>query len=157
MANLKNSLFSGSSPDNNSSNPSISYQFLTAVVKGKQNQWAICGANAASSSLLIFYNGARPSMSSYNPISKEGAIILSISSDNSNSTQGIFYEGVMTSSYLSNVTEDLVQANIITAKYTTALLTSGPKLTLSSLISLQATTPGYITRYIAHSGSTINT
>lgn len=35
MADLENGLFSGSSPDNNSGDPLISYRFLTAVVKGK--------------------------------------------------------------------------------------------------------------------------
>jgi hypothetical protein len=157
MADLENGLFSGSSPDNNSGDPSISYRFLTAVVKGKANQWAIRGANAASGSLSTFYSGARPSVSGYNPMSKEGAIILGIGGDNSNGAQGTFYEGVMTSGYPSDATENSVQANIVAAKYATASLTSGTKLTVGSSISLRATTSGYTTRYIAHSGSTVNT
>jgi hypothetical protein len=157
MADLENGLFSGSSPKNNPGDPSISHRFLTAVVKGKPNQWAIRGANAASGSLLTFYSGASPSVSGYNPMSKEGAIVLGIGGDNSNGAQGTFYEGVMTSGYPSDATENSVQANIVAAKYAVAPLTDGPKLTVGSSISLRATTPGYTTRYIAHTGSTVHT
>ncbi|KAL5360621.1 Arabinosidase B [Aspergillus floccosus] len=157
MADLENGLFSGSNPKNNAGDPSVSYRFLTAVVKGKPNQWAIRGANAASGSLSTYYNGARPSVSGYNPMSKEGAIILGIGGDNSVGAQGTFYEGVMTSGYPSDATENSVQANIVAAKYAVAPLSSGPSLTVGSSISLRATTSCCTTRYIAHSGSTIST
>jgi hypothetical protein len=88
---------------------------------------------------------------------KEGAIILGIGGDNSIGAQGTFYEGVMTSGYPSDATENAVQANIVAAGYAVTSLTSGPALTVGSAISLRATTPGYNTRYIAHSGSTVNT
>ncbi|GIJ92443.1 hypothetical protein Asppvi_011425 [Aspergillus pseudoviridinutans] len=157
MADLENGLFSGSSPANNAGDPSISDRFLTAIVKGKPNQWAIRGGNAASGSLSTFYSGARPSVSGYNPMSKEGSIILGIGGDNSVGAQGTFYEGVMTSGYPSDATENSVQANIVAAKYAVASLTSGPQLTVGSSVSLRATTPGYTTRYITHNGSTVNT
>lgn len=157
MADLENGLFSGSGSGNNAGDPSISYRFVTAAVKGEPNQWAIRGANAASGSLSTYYSGARPSASGYNPMSKEGAIILGIGGDNSVSAQGTFYEGVMTSGYPSDATENSVQANIVAAKYATTSLTSGPALTVGSSISLRATTSCCTTRYIAHTGSTINT
>ena len=50
---------------------------------------------------------------------KEGAIILGIGGDNSNGAQGTFYEGVMTSGYPSDDTENSVQENIISAIYST--------------------------------------
>jgi hypothetical protein len=112
MADLKNGLFSGSSAGNNAGDPSISTRFTTAVVKGEPNQWAIRGGNAASGALSTYYSGARPSVSGYNPMSKEGAIILGIGGDNSNGAQGTFYEGVMTSGYPSDATENAVQANL---------------------------------------------
>jgi hypothetical protein len=90
-------------------------------------------------------------------MSKEGAIILGIGGDNSISAQGTFYEGVMTTGYPSDATEASVQANIVAAKYATTSLTSGPALTVGSSISFQATTPGYTTRYLAHTGATVNT
>ncbi|KAH8714751.1 glycoside hydrolase family 54 protein [Ilyonectria robusta] len=157
MADLENGLFSGISSGNNAGDPSISYRFVTAAIKGGPNLWAIRGANAASGSLSTYYSGARPTASGYNPMKKEGAIILGIGGDNSVSAQGTFYEGVMTSGYPSDATENSVQANIVAAKYSTVSLTSGPALTAGSSISLRATTSCCTTRYIAHTGSTINT
>ena len=54
----------------------------------------------------------RPNVSGYNPMHKEGAIILGIGGDNSKGATGTFYEGVMTSGYPSDATENAVQANI---------------------------------------------
>lgn len=155
MADLENNLFSGLNEGQNTANPSISYRFVTAAIKGQPNQWAIRGANAASGSFSTYYSGARPS--GYNPMHEEGAVILGIGGDNSNGAQGTFYEGAMTDGYPSDATENSVQANIVAAKYATTSLTSGPALTVGSSIKLQATTPGYTTRYLAHTGSTINT
>jgi hypothetical protein len=90
-------------------------------------------------------------------MSKEGAIILGIGGDNSNGAQGTFYEGVMTSGYPTDATENSVQANIVAAKYATTSLTSGTALTVGSAISLHVTTAGYTTRYIAHTDTTVNT
>lgn len=90
-------------------------------------------------------------------MSKEGAIILGIGGDNSVGAQGTFYEGVMTSGYPSDATENSVQANIVAAKYAVAPLTSGPALTVGSSVSFRATTACCTTRYIAHTGSTVNT
>ncbi|KAL6702421.1 hypothetical protein ACN47E_001872 [Coniothyrium glycines] len=157
MADLENGLFSGANPKNNAADPSVSYRFLTSLIKGGANKWAIKGANAASGSLSTYYNGARPSASGYNPMSKEGAIILGIGGDNSNGAQGTFYEGVMTTGYPSDATENSVQANIVAAKYATTSLVSGPAVTVGSSISFRATTPGYTDRYLAHSGATVNT
>ncbi|KAM0449675.1 hypothetical protein ACHAO4_007340 [Trichoderma viride] len=157
MADLENGLFSGANPKNNAADPSISYRFATTALKGESNQWALRGGNAASGSLSTYYSGTRPSVSGYNPMSKEGAIILGIGGDNSNGAQGTFYEGVMTSGYPSDATENSVQANIVAAKYATTSLTSGPALSVGSHISLRATTSCCTTRYIAHTGTTVNT
>jgi formylmethanofuran dehydrogenase subunit C len=48
---------------------------------------------------------------------KEGAIILGIGGDNSKGSAGTFYEGVMTSGFPSDATENSVQANIVAAGY----------------------------------------
>ncbi|RYO16518.1 putative alpha-L-arabinofuranosidase B [Alternaria arborescens] len=157
MADLENGLFSGANPKNNPADPSVSYRFLTTLLKGGANKWAIKGGNAASGALSTYYNGARPSASGYNPMSKEGAIILGIGGDNSNGAQGTFYEGVMTSGYPTDATESAVQANVVAAKYATTSLTSGPAYTVGSSISLRAITAGYTDRYLAHNGATVNT
>jgi hypothetical protein len=118
MADMENGLFSGESAGNNSADPTIDNRFTTAMVEGESNQWAILGGNAQSGSLSTFYSGVRPS--GYNPMHKQGAILLGIGGDNSKGSSGTFYEGVMTSGYPSAATEASVQANIVAAGYTTA-------------------------------------
>ncbi|PWY83827.1 alpha-L-arabinofuranosidase B [Aspergillus sclerotioniger CBS 115572] len=157
MVDMENNLFSGADEGYNSGDPSISYRFLAAAVKGGPDEWSIRGANAASGSLSTYYSGVRPDYTGYNPMSKEGSIILGIGGDNSNGAQGTFYEGVMTSGYPSDATENSVQANIVDAGYAVTSLTSGPTLTAGDTISLRVTTPGYTTRYIAHTDTTVNT
>ena len=56
---------------------------------------------------------------------KEGAIILGTGGDNSDGAQGTFYEGVMTSGYPSDATENAVQANIVAAGYSTSTGSTG--------------------------------
>ncbi|KXS97135.1 hypothetical protein AC578_2912 [Pseudocercospora eumusae] len=155
MADLENGLFSGSSPKLNAGDPVLTYKFLTAVVKGQPNQWAIRGGDASAGPLSTYYNGARPV--GYNPMSKEGAIVLGIGGDNSNSAQGTFYEGVMTSGFPSDATENSVQSNIVAARYAAGSLTGGPAIIVGSTITLRATTPGSTTRFLAHQGPTVNT
>ncbi|PWY88174.1 alpha-L-arabinofuranosidase B [Aspergillus heteromorphus CBS 117.55] len=157
MVDMENNLFSGADEGYNAADPSLSYRFVTAAVKGGPDEWAIRGANAASGSLSTYYSGVRPDYSGYNPMSKEGSIILGIGGDNSNGAQGTFYEGVMTTGYPSDDTENSVQANIVDAGYAITSLVSGPTLTAGESISLRVTTPGYTTRYIAHTGTTVNT
>lgn len=155
MADLENGLFSGENPANNPQNPTISDRFLTAIVKGEPSHWAIRGG-AASSGLTSFYDGATPDAEGYNPMSKEGAIILGVGGDNSKAAQGTFYEGVMVTGFPTDETENAVQANINSVGYATAPI-SGPSLSFDSTISLRVTTPGYDTRSIAHDGATVNT
>ncbi|KKY39092.1 putative fungal alpha-l [Diaporthe ampelina] len=155
MADLENGLFSGQGAGQNTADPTITSRFFTAAVKGQPASWALRGGNAASGALSTYYGGARPA--GYDPMSKEGAIILGIGGDNSIGAQGTFYEGVMTSGFPSDATEDAVQADIVAAKYATTSLTGGPALALGSSVSLQATTPGYTARYLAHTGSAVNT
>ncbi|MEV6608486.1 arabinofuranosidase catalytic domain-containing protein [Kutzneria sp. NPDC051319] len=117
MADLENGLFSGVNQHVNTNDPSVSHRYLTAVVKGGPNKWAIRGGNAQSGGVSTFYSGKRPNVSGYNPMHKEGAIILGIGGDNSKASAGTFYEGVMTAGYPSDSTENSVQANIVAAAY----------------------------------------
>ncbi|KAJ4383670.1 hypothetical protein N0V86_001725 [Didymella sp. IMI 355093] len=157
MADLENGLFSGQGAKQNTGDPSITYRFVTAIVKGKPGTWAIRGGNGASGALSTYYSGVRPSGSGYNPMHKEGAIILGIGGDNSNGAQGTFYEGVMTTGYPTDATENSVQADIVAAKYATTSLVSGPAYTVGGSISFKPTTSGYTDRYLAHTGATVNT
>uniref|UniRef100_A0A8H7MY72 Alpha-L-arabinofuranosidase n=1 Tax=Bionectria ochroleuca TaxID=29856 RepID=A0A8H7MY72_BIOOC len=140
MADLENGLFSGVSSGYNSGDPSITSRFFTAVVKGGPNLWALRGGNAASGSLSTYYSGIRPTASGYNPMSKEGAIILGIGGDNSVSAQGTWYEGVMTSGYPSDATENSWHC------------TDCRNLHLIACHHLLKHT-----RYLAHTGTAVNT
>src|SRR6516165_3862651 len=125
MADMENGLFSGASTGLNSNDPTINYRYTTAMIEGESNQWAILGGNAQSGGLSTFYSGVRPS--GYNPMHKEGAIILGIGGDNSKSSAGTFYEGVMTTGFPTTATENAVQANIVAAGYST----TGPTNTVT--------------------------
>ncbi|KAJ7723820.1 family 54 glycoside hydrolase [Mycena olivaceomarginata] len=149
MADLENGLFSGFNTRNNPADPTVTSRFVTAVVKGEPSTWAIRGGNAASGSLSTFLQRRAPQ--------REGAIILGIGGDNSVGAQGTFYEGVMTSGFPSDATENSVQANIVAARYATTSLTSGPAISVGSAVSFRATTACCTTRYIAHTGTTVNT
>lgn len=149
MADLENGLFSGVNQRHNANDPSISHRFLTAVLKGEPNHWAIRGGNAQSGGLSTYYDGVRPNVAGYNPMKKEGAIILGIGGDNSVSAAGTFYEGAMTSGYPSSATENAVQANVVAAGYATRSV-AGP-FTAGARISLQATTGCCATEYLRRS------
>jgi hypothetical protein len=130
MADLENGLFSGVNAGFNAGDQSITSHYVTAIVKGEPNQWAIKAGNAQSGGLTTMYSGPRPNVSGYNPMHKEGAIILGIGGDNSKGAAGSFFEGAMTSGYPSDSTENAVQANIVAAGYgsgstSSNLLTNG--------------------------------
>ncbi|CAJ2509809.1 Uu.00g057090.m01.CDS01 [Anthostomella pinea] len=157
LADLENGLYTENGLGQYSNNPTQNSRFVTAVVKGDNgNQWAVRGGNSVSGGLTTYFSGPRPPPD-YNPMSKEGAIILGIGGDNSNGAQGTFYEGVMTTGYPSDATENSVQANIVAATYGTTGLTSGPAINVGSHVSLRATTSCCTDRYIAHSGAEVNT
>ncbi len=119
MADLENGLFSGVNAGYNANDPTVDHRFLTAIIKGEPNHWAIRAGNAQSGGLSTYYDGPRPNVPGYNPMRKEGAIILGTGGDNSIGSAGTFYEGVMTSGYPSAATENAVQANIVAAGYAT--------------------------------------
>ena len=156
MADLENGLFTGKDPINNPANPTIAHRFITAVVKGEPHHWAIRGGNARTGDLATFYDGARPD-NGYDPMKKEGAVLLGVGGDNSNWAQGTFYEGAMTQGYPTDETEAKVQADIVAAKYDVTSLLSGPGLRVNSAVSFRVTTACCSTRYIAHTNDTVNT
>ena len=118
MGDLENGLWAGDvSPYEY--NTSVNYRYVTAMVKGDKagsNHWTIKAGDAQSGGLTTPFDGPRPSPR-YNPMNKEGAIILGIAGDNSNSGQGNFFEGLMTAHYSSDAADDAVQANIVAAGY----------------------------------------
>ena len=116
MADLENGLFGCSAVHLCSGNPTISNTYVTAMVKGHSGgTFGLKEGNAQSGGLTTVYNGARPS--GYTTMKKQGAIILGIGGDNSNTAAGSFYEGVMVTGDPSDATDNAVQANIVAAGY----------------------------------------
>jgi non-reducing end alpha-L-arabinofuranosidase len=115
-ADLENGLYQGAG--SNPANAGNNSDFVTAVVDTNgQTTFEIKGGNAQSGSLTTSYNGALPP-NGYTPMSQEGAIVLGTGGDNSNSSIGSFFEGVMTSGEPTAAADNAVQANIVAAGYT---------------------------------------
>jgi hypothetical protein len=117
MSDMENALWGADKVVSNE--PSINHQFVTAMVKGDSGpapgHWAIKGGDAQDGKLQVYWDGHRAWR--YAPMKKQGAIILGIGGDNSNSGVGTFYEGVMTKGYTSDEADDAVQADIVAAGY----------------------------------------
>jgi hypothetical protein len=114
MADLENGLWAGNEKVNNNNLPMRS-EYVTAMIKGNTNGFEIKASDATRGSLQTMFNGVRPN--GYQPMKKQGAIILGIGGDNSNGAIGTFYEGVMTSGYSTDAADNSVQANIVAAGY----------------------------------------
>jgi non-reducing end alpha-L-arabinofuranosidase len=118
-ADLENGLWAGGGNDpvkGVSTNTPLTSNYVTAVVVGRSGSFALKGGNAQMGTLTTMYDGPRPN-GGYNPMKKQGAIILGIGGDNSNTAGGDFYEGVMTFGNAPASTDDAVQANIVAAGY----------------------------------------
>ena len=112
---MENGLFSGSNTGLNSGDPTIADRFTTAMIEGERPE-GHPGRQCPGRGAVTFYSGVPPS--GYIPMSKEGGIVLGVGGDNSKSSAGTFYEGVMTYGYPTAATE-AVQANITSVGYTT--------------------------------------
>ena len=114
MGDLEDGLWAGNTSPYTESKP-ITYKLVTGMVKGGKagaNRWAIKAGNAQDGALNTVFIGPRPS-DRYNPMRKEGAIILGTGGDNSNGGVGNFFEGVMTAHFSSDEADEAVHANIV--------------------------------------------
>ncbi len=116
MGDLENGLWPGDVTPY-AANPSLTYKYVTAMVKGDaagRNHWMIKVGNAQVGALAAVFDGPRPN-ARYNPMRKEGAIILGIAGDNSNGAQGNFFEGIMTAQFSTDAADNAAQASIVSA------------------------------------------
>ncbi len=121
MADLEYGLFSKGGGGQNSSDPTQTSRFVTAVLKNNgTTEFAIAGSDATSGSLTTYYKGALPG--GWSPMKKQGAIVLGSGGDccatNNNLSEGTFYEGCLVAGYPADATEQAVQANVVAAGYT---------------------------------------
>lgn len=117
---MENGIY-GMTPVGNASTP-----FVTAMgANDGQNYFAVYEGNAQSGSLTTTGTIPLPCCG-YAPMSQEGAIILGIGGDNSLTSIGSFFEGVMTQGAPSSSVMDAVQSNIVAVGYTPTPPPSGP-------------------------------
>jgi hypothetical protein len=120
--------------------PNITSRFVTAMAKGQPHQWASEGGDAQSGTLSTMFSGPRVD-ASFDPMRKQGAIVLGNGGDNSNGAQGTFYEGVMTAGYPTDATDQAVQANIVAAAYDVRRLSLTPAAATTTPPGLQTFAP----------------
>ena len=96
-------------------------RFITAMADGEPHHWRSMSGDAQKGELEILYDGCRVKnpRSSYDPMRKQGAILLGNGGDNSYWSAGTFYEGAMTKAgtFPSVETNQAVQANVVAAGY----------------------------------------
>ncbi|WP_375325212.1 arabinofuranosidase catalytic domain-containing protein [Flagellimonas sp. GZD32] len=154
MTDQENNLVGCVNPDPNDKYcdglPSISWRFVTATADGKPGHWRSMGGDAQGGELYTMYDGGRiinekfaGNKSSYDPMRKQGAIVLGNGGDNNNYSQGTFYEAAMTAAgtYPSAETNQRIQANIVKAGYAVAQVSIAPSSALDTPPGLQTFAP----------------
>ena len=153
MADLENGLFqSNTGGSQNAGYTGNRNPYVTATLKNNgTTTFAFKDGNAQSGGLSTRFNGGLPtSPAGYRPMHLEGAIILGIGGDNSNTAIGSFFEGAMTQGYPTDAAENSVQANVVGVNYGGPSPVAGGTLNPGSTISLRATTACCTTRYVRH-------
>lgn len=120
-ADLENGLFQGNG--SNTGDATIKYDLVTAMLKNNgQTTFVLKTGNAQSGGLTTQYSGTLPNggFNGYTPMHQEGGIVLGVGGDNSNSSAGSFFEGIMTSGYPTDAADNSVQANILSVGYSTS-------------------------------------
>ena len=123
--------------------PKITWRFVTAMAKGEPHHWASLGGDAQQGKLAVMFDGPRIN-GTYDPMRKQGAILLGNGGDNSVGSQGTFYEGAMTAAgtFPSDAVDQEVQANVVAARYDVPRLTVAPAAAKNEPSGVQTFTPG---------------
>jgi len=123
--------------------PNIKWRFVTAMAKGEPHHWTSMGGDSQQGQLQVMFSGPRVD-SLYDPMRKQGAILLGNGGDNSVGSQGTFYEGAVTKggTFPTDATDQQVQANVVEAKYAAPRLTLSAPGAAAKPTGLQTFTPG---------------
>ncbi len=146
MTDQENNLVGCVNPDGSklcANLPSVNWRFVTAMAKGEPHHWTTLGGDAQRGALSVMFDGPRVDIT-YDPMRKQGAILLGNGGDNSIGSQGTFYEGAMTAAgtFPSDATDQLVQANVVAAGYDVPRLSLAPASTTATPPGLQTFSPG---------------
>ena len=132
LADLENGLWGCGNATQNDNNTPLPHAFVTAIVKGRSDGFAIKGGDATTGALKTMYDGVRPP--GYQPMRKGGAIILGVGGDNRRRARalsggerrqeavpglsiGTVYEGLLTWGASTEAADDEVQADIVAVGY----------------------------------------
>src|SRR6187401_2239527 len=123
--------------------PNITWRFVTATADGEPHHWRSMGGDAQRGDLKVIFDGPRIN-ASYDPMRKQGAILLGNGGDNSNGSQGTFYEGAMTApnTFPTLETNQKIQANVVAAKYDVASVKIAAANATATPPGLQTFSPG---------------
>jgi hypothetical protein len=146
MTDQENNLVGCVNPDGSklcANLPSINWRFVTGIAKGEPHHWTSMGADAQRGALSVMFDGPRIDVT-YDPMRKQGAILLGNGGDNSVGSQGTFYEGAMTAAgtFPTDATDQLVQANVVAARYDVPRLSLAPASAPATPPGLQTFSPG---------------
>src|SRR4051812_43869266 len=141
--NLVGCVNPGSPSKNCATLPNITWRFVTAMAKGEPHHWTSMGGDSQEGALSVMFDGPRVDHT-YDPMRKQGAILLGNGGDNSVGSQGTFYEGAMTAAgtFPTDATDQLVQANVVKARYDVASLSVVPASAAAAPTGLQTFSPG---------------
>ena len=149
MTDQENNLVGCVNPDGSKNCPTlpvISWRFVTAMAKGEPHHWTSLGGDSQKGPLQVMFDGGRVPNANppYDPMRKQGAILLGNGGDNSNQSQGTFYEGAMTAAgtFPSDATDQKVQDNVVAAKYDAPVGSLTPASTIATAPGLQTFSPG---------------
>lgn len=100
----------------------LRYPFVFAMLKGGANGFALKAGDATQGKLMTMYDGPRPQVNSsglgpYQPMRKQGGIILGMGGDNTFVGVGTFYEGVITKGFTTDAVDDALKRNVFDAGY----------------------------------------
>ena len=146
MTDQENNLVGCVNPDGSklcANLPNITWRFVTAMAKGGPHHWSSMGGDAQQGALSVMFDGPRVN-ATYDPMRKQGAILLGNGGDNSNSSQGTFYEGAVTAAgtFPTDATDQLVQSNIVAARYGVLPLSVAPASATATPPGIQTFSPG---------------
>ncbi len=126
--------------------PIITWHFVAATADGEPHHWRTMGGDAQKGDMQVMFDGTRVQNpnSSYDPMRKQGAILLGNGGDNSNGSQGTFYEGAMTAAntFPTAETNKKLHANIVAAKYDVQRVSIAPAAATAAPPGLQTFAPG---------------
>jgi hypothetical protein len=145
MTDQENNLVGCVNPDGSklcATVPNIAWRFVTAIAKGEPHHWTSMGGDSQRGALSVMFDGPRVNPT-YDPMRKQGAILLGNGGDNSVGSQGTFYEGSMTAggTFPTDATDQLVQANVVAARYDVPRLSLAPASAIATPPGLQTFTP----------------